>query len=427
MELKPGYKLTEVGIIPDDWEVTTVGHEFSIQLGKMLDAEKNVGVHKPYLGNRAVQWGRIELDNISFVKMTPSDLQRFRLRYGDLLVCEGGEIGRAAIWTQPLQECYYQKALHRLRPTRGYNVRLMLSMLERWASLGFLLSFVTQTSIAHLPKEKFEKVPLPLPPTKAEQEALAEALSDADALIESLEQLITKKRHLKQGSLQELLTGTKRLPGFTGPWSDKVLGELFTFKNGLNKSKEFFGHGTPIVNYMDVFLSSTIDPTQLQGRVSLSKEEIRNYDVKKGDVFFTRTSETADEIGMSSAVLGEPENTVFSGFVLRARPKDASLCDSFKGYCFRSDSIRKQIVGKASYTTRALTNGRLLSTVSMKVPEKAEQTAIAATLSDIDAEIAALEAKLAKTRQLKQGMMHNLLTGKIRLVGASNLPAEAIS
>ena len=146
-QIPHGYKQTEVGVIPEGWEVTTVGNEFSIQLGKMLDSEKNVGVPKPYLGNRAVQWGRIDLSDLGVIKMTPSDLQRFRLRQGDLLVCEGGEIGRAAIWNEPIEECYYQKALHRLRPIRGYNVQLMLNVLQRLASTGFLTNFVTQTSL----------------------------------------------------------------------------------------------------------------------------------------------------------------------------------------------------------------------------------------------------------------------------------------
>src|SRR5438132_12214052 len=102
----------------------------------------------------------------------------------------------------------------------------MLNVLQRFASTGFLTNFVTQTSIAHLPKDKLEKVPIPLLPTKAEQEAIAGALSDADALIESLEQLIAKKRHIKQGVMQELLTGKKRLPGFSGEWEVKRFGDI---------------------------------------------------------------------------------------------------------------------------------------------------------------------------------------------------------
>src|ERR1700730_2151716 len=104
----------------------------------MLDSEEKGGGGKPYLGNRAVQWGRFDLSDIGLIKLSPTDMQRFRLRNGDLLVCEGGEIGRAAIWQQQIPECYYQKALHRLRPKRGYNVRLMRNVLERHALTGFL-------------------------------------------------------------------------------------------------------------------------------------------------------------------------------------------------------------------------------------------------------------------------------------------------
>jgi type I restriction enzyme S subunit len=108
MKVRPGYKQTEAGVIPDEWEVSTVGHEFEIKLGKMLDAEKNVGVPKPYLGNRAVQWGRIDITDLPTVPMSRADIEKYRLCKGDLLVCEGGEVGRAAIWDAPISACYYQ-------------------------------------------------------------------------------------------------------------------------------------------------------------------------------------------------------------------------------------------------------------------------------------------------------------------------------
>jgi type I restriction enzyme S subunit len=158
------YKRKAVRAIPEDWCMSLVGREFTIQLGKMLDAARNTGVAKPYIGNRAVQWGQICLDDLATAPMTPADLQRFRLHRGDLLVCEGGEIGRAALWDQPIHECYYQKALHRLRPTRGYDSFLMMCFLQLWTKNGHLANYVTQTSIAHLPKDRFELVPLPAPP-----------------------------------------------------------------------------------------------------------------------------------------------------------------------------------------------------------------------------------------------------------------------
>src|SRR5439155_25347257 len=134
------------------------------------------------LGNRAVQWDRIDIGELPTVPMSRSDIERYRLQKGDLLVCEGGEVGRAAIWEAPIDECYYQKALHRLRPLRGFNVRVMVALLHQWSDRGLLANYVTQTSIAHLPRERFLEVPMPVP-TPAEQRAIAEALSDVDALL----------------------------------------------------------------------------------------------------------------------------------------------------------------------------------------------------------------------------------------------------
>jgi len=157
----------------------------------------------------------------------------------------------------------------------------------------------------------------------------------------------------------------------------------------------------------------------------LSSDEIKSFEVRKGDVLFTRTSETPNEIGMAAVVLDDPHQTVFSGFVLRARPQDDRLCDAFKAYCFRSSLVRSQIVSKASYTTRALTNGGLLSAVVLPVPLVDEQAAIAAVLSDMDAELSALEARRDKTRAIKQGMMQELLTGRTRLVAPNEAETQA--
>ena len=202
-------------------------------------------------------------------------------------------------------------------------------------------------------------------------------------------------------------------------WDAVLLGDLFVFKNGLNKAKQFFGSGTPIVNYMDVFERPWIRMNDLSGRVSLSPEEIKNFEVRLGDVFFTRTSETVEEIGVASVMLDEPCDTVFSGFVLRARPRNDRLDDRYKQYSFGSIAVRSRIISNATYTTRALTNGRSLSAVWIAVPPKSEQRAIAEALSDVDGLLTALEALIAKKRAIKQAAMQQLLTGKTRLPGFS--------
>jgi len=200
-------------------------------------------------------------------------------------------------------------------------------------------------------------------------------------------------------------------------WDVIKMGDVFEFKNGLNKEKKYFGHGTPIVNYIDVYKNNALSAKDLTGKVTVTKTELKAYKVRKDDVFFTRTSETVDEIGITSVITDKLEKTVFSGFILRARPKNNWLDTRYKKYCFSSENVRKGITSKSSYTTRALTNGRLLSEVQIPLPPLPEQQAIASTLSDVDALITALEQLISKKCKIKQGAMQQLLTGKKRLPG----------
>lgn len=421
---RPALKQTEVGLIPDDWQVSTVGEEFAVDLGKMLDSEKNTGVPKPFLGNRAVQWGHIDVSDIGEIKLSPTELYRFRLRDGDLLVCEGGEVGRSAIWREPIDECYYQKALHRLRPKRGFNVVLAQNILHFLSTTGVLQNYVTQTSIAHLPKDKFEGVPIPLPPTAEEQQAIAEALSDADALIEALAQLLAKKRQIKQGAMQELLTGQRRLPGFAGEWEVKPMGELFDFSGGFTASRDQLGEdGYCYLHYGDIHMSSK---TYLDVRAEfqeIPKLEIHLKQVGRasllgdGDVAFVDASED-DEGTSKHMVVVNPDGVPFiSGLhTIVAKGKTGELDDGYKRYCFQATAVKAQFRYFAVGTKVSGVSKTNIAKIEIAVPSIKEQTAIASILSDMDAEIATLEARLAKARQLNQGMMAELLTGRIRLV-----------
>ena len=225
----------------------------------------------------------------------------------------------------------------------------------------------------------------------------------------------------KTSTHQKFSTGYKQtnLGLLPNEWDAVSLGELFVFKNGLNKAKRFFGTGVPIVNYMDVFEHPGLRVEHLSGRVNLSPEEIRNFAVRLGDVFFTRTSETVEEIGVAAVMLDEPCDTVFSGFILRARSRNGRLDHRYKQYCFAPKIVRSQIVTNATYTTRALTNGRVLSAVCIAVPPEPEQRAIAEVLSDVDGLIGALGTLIAKKRAIKKATMQQLLTGKTRLPGFS--------
>ena len=417
MGVRPGYKRTEVGIIPEDWDVSTVGQQFSVQLGKMLDAKRNVGVAKPYLGNRAVQWNRIDIAGLSSVPLSPSDLLRFRLEKGDLLACEGGEVGRAAIWDAPLDECYYQKALHRLRPLKDFDPRFMVAILHRLADRGMLANYVTQTSIAHLPRDKFIEVPIPLPPV-AEQRAITTALSNVDALLDRLDRLIAKKRDLKQAALQQLLTGQTRLPGFSGEWEPKRIGDFTDCTAG----------GTP----------STFIPEYWDGTIRwMNSGELNNkivHDVE-GRITERGLRESSTKIVPPRCVLiglagqGKTRGTVAINTVELCTNQSIAVIypnESFvPEYLYhnldaRYEELRGMSTGGGG---RGGLNLRIILSIAVPFPHVDEQHAMAAVLTDMDAEIAVLEARRNKTRDLKQAMMQELLTGKTRLVAVGGAHA----
>ena len=200
-------------------------------------------------------------------------------------------------------------------------------------------------------------------------------------------------------------------------WILLSLGQLFDFKNGLNKGKEFFGYGTPIVNFTDVFNNPKMYESTIKGLVSVTLNEIKSCNAHKGDVFFTRTSETPEEVGMSSVLLDELDSAVFSGFVLRARPKTDMLDSEYSGICMRSNCVRQQIIKSSTYTTRALTSGAKLSEVLLPLPSLSEQRKIAKALTDVDNLISSLTKLIVKKQNIKSATMQQLLTGKKRLDG----------
>ena len=176
-------------------------------------------------------------------------------------------------------------------------------------------------------------------------------------------------------------------------WEEYQFEELFEIKNGLNKGKDYFGYGIPILNYMDVNKNIYNTKESIKGLVDVDKNEIKRYNVKPNDLFFTRTSETSDEIGLTSAYTGELMDCVFSGFILRARPIKEDINSLFFAYYLRSDKSRSNIIKYSSITTRALISGSNLYKMKVRMPKIDEQNKIAGFLSAIDKKIELLEKK----------------------------------
>lgn len=406
-----GYKQTEVGVIPEDWNLRQLGEVVTFLDGKrrpVKDADRaKMRGPIPYYGASGI---------VDYVNdyLFDEDL---------ILLGEDGEniLSRNCRLAFRISgKSWVNNHAHVLKPNSDISIGFLTDYLE---SLNYE-QFNSGTAQPKLNKQTCFGIPVALPPTKAEQEAIAEALSDADALIESLEQLLTKKRHLKQGAMQQLLTGKKRLPGFSGEWEVKRLGDLFTFSGGYSASREQLStEGHCYLHYGDIHKSSKsfID-------VRAEYQDIPKLDIPlkivsasslldDGDVVFVDASEDDEGTSKHVVVMNRGKNPFISGLhTIVAKSKTDDLAHEYRRHCFQTLAIRQQFLFYAVGTKVSGISKTNIAKITLPVPSVAEQTAIAAILSDMDAELAALEAKLAKARRLKQGMMQELLTGKIRLV-----------
>ncbi|MDD3107539.1 MAG: restriction endonuclease subunit S, partial [Bacilli bacterium] len=210
--------------------------------------------------------------------------------------------------------------------------------------------------------------------------------------------------------MKDLVQNYKETPLGTIPidWETKKLSDIFEFKNGLNKEKKYFGDGSPLVNYVDVYKNRQINGDIVKGKVKVTKSEKERFDVKDGDVFFTRTSETINEIGYSSVIVNPRPETVFSGFILRAREKNSILDNLYKKYCFSTHLARKEIITKSTITTRALTSGKLLGDVYVIVPPYNEQKKIAEILSTWDDAIEISLKEISEYKKLKESLYQKI-------------------
>ncbi|MBS8292342.1 restriction endonuclease subunit S [Escherichia coli] len=264
-----------------------------------------------------------------------------------------------------------------------------------------------------------KSIPVPVPPL-TEQKKIAKILSTWDNAISVTEKLLTNSQQQKKALMQQLLTGKKRLLDengvrFSGEWEYTIFGNLGDTYTGLTgKTKEDFGAGKPYIPYINIFKNSRIDIQNLE-YVQVNDDE-RQSVVKYGDIFFTTSSETPEEVGMSSVLLEEVSEVFLNSFCFGFRLNNfETLIPKYARYLFRSEHVRRQISTLGQGATRYNLSKRQLIKLELKLPCVEEQQKIAAVLSAADAEISTLEKKLACLRDEKKALMQQLLTGKRRV------------
>lgn len=420
MELRPQYKHTELGFVPPDWDVNQIGG-LTEKVGSGVTPTGGNRVYKmygrPFVRSQNVGWGRLNLDEIAFIDdAIHAAFAATEIRAGDVFLnITGASIGRSAMADERLE---------------GGNVNQHVCIIranERKLVPGFLCAFLI-SSLGQRQIDSFQaggnrqglnfgqvrSIRIAAPRSIEEQHAIATALRDADALLEELDRLITKKRDLKLAAMQQLLTGKVRLPGFKGEWENKPIGSEIDLLTGFPfPSRSYTKSGIRLLRGSNIKRGVTDwneELTQYWPRIS---PDLKPYELREGDIVVAMDGSL---VGQSFAQLSRKDlPALLLQRVARIRSKSietdylkAHICSPyFTAHC---DEV-KTVTAIPHISPKDIREFTIVIP-----PTRDEQTAIAQVLSDMDSEIDKLEQRRAKTANLKQAMMQELLTGKTRLV-----------
>ena len=406
MEIQEGYKQTELGVIPSDWKAQKLTNIAEICTGSTpptLD-QNNYGDDYYFVTPADLGKGRIIRNTEKKLSLKGFNLSRKYPKNSILFTCIGSTIGKSGIADIELTS---NQQINAIFPNNTFDSDYLYYLLNLLANK--IKQSAGETAVPIINKTEFGVFPIPLPPTKTEQTAIATVLNDADALITQLEKLIAKKRAIKQGAMQELLTGEKKLDGYNDDWHEiELRGIVDQFIVPMRDKPKRFSGDTPWCRIED-FEGKYLYDSKAKQYVDESTILAMNLKVFPKETLIVSCSA---DLGRC-AILKRPlvTNQTFIGLVVNKVKASNQFLYYFMG--FNSERLNQLSSG----TTIAYLSREQFESFKVIIPKtKDEQTRIAQILSDMDAEIEALENKLNKYKMIKQGMMQNLLTGRIRLV-----------
>lgn len=428
MELRPGYTMTELGVLPEDWEVRPLGELGILIKGKGITRSEALSGVLPCIryGEIYTHHNFVVKDFISFISRDVAE-KSMRLECGDILFTCSGET------KEDIGKCV--SFIFSIEAYAGGDIIILRNASEDAVFLGYRLNafdIVQQKSslgqgdaVVHISQKALSSILVSFPKALPEQHAIAAALSDVDALLDAQERLIAKKRNIKLAAMQQLLTGKTRLPGFQEPWIKKFFGEIFEFLPTNSYSRSQFVQRGCIrnIHYGDIL-------TKFSFIIDISKDKLpfinkilseKNYPQKcflqNGDVVIANTAEDFT-VGKAVEVINIDGKVLSGQHTFLCRPK-IRFAKGLLGYLINSEKFHGQLAAYVTGIKVSSISKTSLSGLFLEFPPSLdEQRAIAAVLSDMDAELTALEARRDKLRAVKQGMMRELLTGRTRLAGA---------
>jgi type I restriction enzyme, S subunit len=429
IKLKPGYKQTEVGVIPEDWEVKNLSRIADLTSSKRIFEHEYVSSGIPFYRGKEVSQ-LIDCEQISdkyFISESRYNQIKSEFgvpKRGDILITAVGTLGN--VYVVPDESRFYFKDgnliwLRGLKNTDSYYVAAQIRKNRQEIVNNAIGSSQKALTIVVLKNVMISLPPLP------EQQAIATALSDVDALITSLDRLIAKKRNIKQAMMQQLLTGKTRLPGFSGElkagykqtevgilpenWEVKKLKDLcISITDGTHYTPRYVNDGIPFYSVENITANNFTDTKFIS--LKEHNELIRRCKPVRGDILLTRIG----SLGYTKLINWEVNASIYVSLALLKMNSQQILADYIYEYS-KSDQFVKDVEKRSLMNATPIKiNMGQIGNIPIPCPPLPEQKAIATIFSDMDAEIAALEQKRDKTHALKQGMMQELLTGKTRLL-----------
>lgn len=420
MEVKKGYIQTDIGIIPTDWLTLKIGEIAHVATGTTPPTRDldNYGEDFLFVGPGDLGHGKYVTNTEKKLSTKGFNLSRKYPTHTILYTCIGSTIGKAGIASIALTS---NQQINGIFPNDKYSTDYLYYSLSLVAPRIKALAGAQAVPLVN--KSEFEETVVPFPPTLAEQTAIATALSETDTLIQSLEKLVAKKRAIKQGAMQELLTGKRRLPGFAGKsefqkteigkipadWAVVRMGDVGQTFIGLTYSpKDVAEHGTIVLR------SSNVQNGKLayEDNVFVQMDLPPRVMVQEGDILICVRNGSRQLIGKCALIDKTAYGAAFGAFMSLYRSKHSSFI--FRQ--FQSAIIQRQINETLGATINQITNKDMARFLVCLPKNTDEENAIVEVLSDMDSELTVLEAKLSKYRTIKQGMMQELLTGKTRLI-----------
>ena len=435
----PAYKDSGVewlGEVPSHWHVSALKREYSVTLGKMLqtDASSPEDVLGPYLRAANIQWSGVDASDIKTMWLSGRDVLQLRLLPGDLLISEGGDVGRSCLWQGELEECYFQNSVNRVRPINGGSSRFLYYWMSTIKDKGYVDVLCNKSTIAHFTAEKVAAVPVPIPPN-GEQESIAHFLNietaKIDALVAEQEQLITLLKEKRQAVISHAVTkgldpsvpmkdsGVEWLGVVPAHWDVHGIKHIVStpITDGPHESPAFPDEGIPFVS-AEAVSTGVIDFDRIRGFIS-EEDHARyslKYKPKRGDIFMVKSGATT---GVTAMVDTDMDFNIWSPLaVIRAA---AFMSPHYVLQFMRSLNFQEAVTLNWSFGTQQNIGMGVIENLSIAVPPLAEQEAISGHLRQLLDQFQPLISEATQAIQLLQerrsALISAAVTGQIDVRG----------